>query len=430
MRKQYDIFISYRRDNGEDKARILNQFLSTVGYRVFFDHESGMTGDFETEILAAVEIAPVFLMLMTPHCFDRCNEEGDWVRRELERAMVFGKLIIPIRPNYDDSMFKDLPMGIPECVSRLSKLEFAEIDFHKNFKSSAGTMVEEQIKKLVQPSIALVNTGNTGAKIHFFSDISCRVLHFGEPIAVTDASDRSVGAVARLLKGRHKLEYKSIEHEADAYSEVYDVPDNDYETFVNIELQPIKDKRKKLEEELKAEEERKAAEEKARREKIKKRESDAKYKYDFFFCYARQDASIVRQVHHFLSNAGYRCWIDTDSTALVAPAFGGIVTVVGLLAGLANDMILSKQAIDAVSKSKCLLFFSSEYSNNSEFAKKEIKHAVMNNQKVLLIRLDDTPIAEEIAMDLGGEGYLNLGVESREDIEKLLESIKQAIEKD
>lgn len=91
MTNNYDIFISYRRDNGEDKARILNQFLSTVGYRVFFDHESGMTGEFETEILAAVEIAPVFLMLLTPHCLDRCKDEGDWVRREIERASKIEK---------------------------------------------------------------------------------------------------------------------------------------------------------------------------------------------------------------------------------------------------------------------------------------------------------------------------------------------------
>ena len=83
-KKEYDIFISYRRENGEDKARILNQFLSAAGYRVFFDHEAGMTGEFETEILAAVEIAPVFLMLLTPHCFDRCVNEGDWVSREIE----------------------------------------------------------------------------------------------------------------------------------------------------------------------------------------------------------------------------------------------------------------------------------------------------------------------------------------------------------
>lgn len=408
----YDIFISYRRDNGEDKARILNQFLSTVGYRVFFDHESGMTGEFETEILAAVEIAPVFLMLLTPNCLDRCKDEGDWVRRELERATKFGKNIIPIRPNYDDSMFKNLPEGIPEYVLRLSKLEFAEIDFHKNFKATAGTMVEEQIKKIIQPSIAIAETGNKGAKIHFFSDISCRVIHFGTPIAVTDATDKSVGAIARLLKGDHRLEYKSIEHEADAYTQTYNVPDNDYESFVNIELQPIKDKRKKKEEELKAEEERKAAEEKSRRERMHVNEENCRYKYDLFFCYSRHDASIVRQAYQFLTNAGYRCWIDMD----------------GIANGIASGGEVSNIIVDAIQQSKCLLFFSSVNSNNSEWASAEVAYATRNKIKILPIRLDDTRYSDKIIFDLVNLDYFDFTLKRREDLEKLIDVVSKVID--
>lgn len=376
MTNNYDIFISYRRDNGEDKARILNQFLSTAGYRVFFDHESGMTGEFETEVLAAVEIAPVFLMLLTPNCLDRCNNEGDWVRREIERATKFGKVIIPIRPNYDESIFTNLPEGIPDYVMRLKYLEFAEIDFHKNFKATAQSMVDTQIKKLVQPSILLTGTGDKGTKIHFFSDISCRVLHFGKPIAVTDTADTSEGAIVRLLKGTHRLEYKSIEHEADAYSQVYDVPDNDYETFVNIELQPIKNRRKKKEEELKKVEILKAAEERA----LRINNTDNNYKYDVFFCYSRQDASVVRSVYQYLKIAGLRCWIDLDEIASVN--YG--------------DMI-----IEAIRQSKCLLYFSSEQLNSSPFATKEVIFTIQNNVRVLPIRLDDSRYSEDLMPVIG-----------------------------
>ena len=387
MGNKYDIFISYRRDNGEDKARILNQFLSTVGYRVFFDHESGMTGEFETEILAAVEIAPVFLMLLTPHCLDRCNDDGDWVRREIEKATQYGKDIIPIRPNYDDSMFKKLPEGIPEYVLRLSKLEFAEIDFHKNFKATAGTMVEEQIKKVVQPSIAIADTGNKGAKIHFFSDISCRVLHFGTPIAVTDATDKSVGAIARLLKGDHRLEYKSIEHEADSYIQTYSIPDNDYESFINIELQPIKDKRKKKEEELKAEEERKAAEEKEKRRNLINADDNGHDRYDVFFSYSRQDAPIVRRVYHYLLNAGYRCWMDMDAIAS-GESFVQHITI-------------------AIKESRNLMFFSSEHSNKSEWVRREILFAIENKIRIIPISVDDSPLSQELEFELGGFEFLH-----------------------
>lgn len=406
MTNNYDIFISYRRENGEDKARILNQFLSTVGYRVFFDHESEMTGEFETEILAAVEIAPVFLMLLTPHCLDRCKDEGDWVRREIERATKFGKDIIPIRPNYDESIFVNLPEGIPDYVMHLKELEFAEIDFHKNFKATAQSMVDTQIKKVVQPSIMLTGTGDKGATIHFFSDISCRVLHFGKPIAVTDATDTTEGAIVRLLKGSHRLEYKSIEHEADAYSQIYDVPDNDYETFVNIELQPIKDKRKKKEEELKAEEERKAAEERARRAHNK----TSAYKYDLFFCYSRQDATIVRQAYHYLTNAGYRCWIDLD--------------------GIASGTDYSQEIANAIQQSKCLLFFSSEHSNSSRWATREVEFAITRKVKVIPIRIDDAPYSDSILLYLAGIDYYSSDFKRREDLEKLTDIVRHWVDND
>ena len=408
MTNDYDIFISYRRDNGEDKARILNQFLSTVGYRVFFDHESGMTGEFETEILAAVEIAPVFLMLLTPHCLDRCKDEGDWVRREIERATKFGKDIIPIRPNYDESIFRNLPEGIPDYVMHLKELEFAEVDFHKNFKATAQAMVDTQIKKVVQPSILITGTGDKGATIHFFSDISCRVLHFGKPIAVTDAADTSEGSIVRLLKGNHKLEYISIEHEADAYSEIYDVPDNDYETFVKIELQPIKDKRKKKEEELKAEEERKAAEERARR--TRNNAYADHYKYDLFFCYSRQDAIIVRQTYQYLTNAGYRCWMDMD--------------------GIASGDDYAQEIANAIQQSKCLLFFSSEHSNDSMWARNEVAFAANQDVKILSIRLDDTPYSDVIMYCLSSCSGFDSDLKSREDLEKLLEVVRHLVDDD
>ena len=398
--KQYDIFISYRRDNGEDKARILNQHLSSVGYRVFFDHEAGMSGEFETEILAAVEIAPVFIMLLTPNCLDRCVEEGDWVRREIERATKFGKDIIPVRPNYGFE-FDTVPDRVPDFVMRLKSLEFAEIDFHKNFKATADSMVETMINKIVQPSMAISKTEDIGARIHFFSDISCRVMHFGNPIAVTDATDTNMGAVVRLLKGRHKLEYKSIEHEDDAYTEVLTISDNDSEDFVDILLQPIKDKRKQKEEELRIVEERKAAEEKQRRSANNYINND-QYEYDLFFCYSRQDASMVRHVYNYLQNAGYRCWLDMDA--------------------LQNGEEFMHAIADTIDKSKCFLFFHSAHSDQSAFVKNEVSYALTRGIKLITIKLDNTEYSDFYLLHLGLRDYFSLT--NREDIEKLSKLIR------
>ena len=388
-KKEYDIFISYRRESGEDKARILNQFLSAAGYRVFFDHEAGMTGEFETEILAAVEIAPVFLMLLTPHCFDRCVNDGDWVSREVELAVKLNKHIIPIRPNYNFD-FALMPAGLPEHVMRLKDKEFAEIDFHKNFKPTAESMIETMIKKVVQPSMVIREGATTGAVIHFFSDISCRVLHYGVPIAVTDASDTTDGAVVRLLKGRHKLEYKSIEHEEDAYSEVYTVADNDYEDFVDISLQPIKDKRKEKEEESRVAEEQMAAEERERRtlENNNATPSARKYKYDFFFSYSSKEAAIVRHVQYFLENAGYSCCKLPDC----------------LVPGMDYDESL----IDAIEQSKAFFFFYSENTNESPWQLRELKLAREHDKLILPILLDRSLMSDRLEKILFTYQYFDL----------------------
>ena len=388
-RKEYDIFISYRRESGEDKARILNQFLSAAGYRVFFDHEAGMTGEFETEILAAVEIAPVFLMLLTPHCFDRCVNDGDWVSREVELAVKLNKHIIPIRPNYNFD-FALMPAGLPEHVMRLKDKEFAEIDFHKNFKPTAESMIETMIKKVVQPSMVISEGATTGAVIHFFSDISCRVLHYGVPIAVTDASDTTDGAVVRLLKGRHKLEYKSIEHEEDAYSEVYTVADNDYEDFVDISLQPIKDKRKEKEEESRVAEEQMAAEERERRtlENNNATPSARKYKYDFFFSYSSKEAAIVRHVQYFLENAGYSCCKLPDC--------------------LVTGMDYDESLIDAIEQSKAFFFFYSENTNESPWQLQELKLAREHDKWILPILLDRSLMSDQLEIFLRQYQYFDL----------------------
>lgn len=400
MQKHYDIFVSYRREGGEDKARILNQHLSAVGYNVFFDHEAAITGEFETVILAAVEIAPIFLMLMTPGCFDRCVEEGDWVRREIEHAKKFGKEIIPISPN-DEFTFKNLPKGIPTSVLSLKDIQFAGINFHKHFKATANEMIEERLKPIVKPSIETVK-GDNGAEIHFFSDISCRVYSYGNQIAVTDAADKKQGTIARMLKGRHMMEYISIEHEDDSYEEVITVADNDYIDFINVKLRPIKEKRLEEEAKQKDEEERLAREERERLEQERSAQSN-NYKYDFFFSYSRQDASVVRQIFKLLTDSGYKCWMDMD--------------------GIASGYSFKNLIFKAIQNSQCLLFFHSEHSDKSKWAQNELQYALHLQKMVLPIKLDKTDYSSMLMFELGNINYLQ--IEDRRDYRIVLDTIKK-----
>ena len=234
------------------------------------------------------------------------------------------------------------------------------------------------------------------------------MLSYGNQIAVTDASDTTFGTVARLLKGRHLLEYKSIEHEADAYKETYTVADNDYEDFVNIELLPIKEQRKKKEEEHKAEEERWATAEKTRLEQEQRYNQDDKYKYDLFFCYSRQDASIVRLAYNYLRQAGYRCWIDMDDIAS-GMDFGHIIA-------------------DSINKSKCLLFFHSIHSSKSAFAQHELDYAFTNGKKILPIKLDDNPISVEQQFLLADRFALNFDLQDRDNLVHLVDVVRKVLD--
>lgn len=75
---------------------------------------------------------------------------------------------------------------------------------------------------------------------HIETDIECRILHYGKEVCVaTPGKDVSI----QLRKGRHKLSFISTENEADQYSIMYEVPENDIEDFIEIELIPFKNKR-------------------------------------------------------------------------------------------------------------------------------------------------------------------------------------------
>ncbi len=92
----FQVFISYRRDGGEDLAGRISDKLKLMGYQVFYDIESMRSGTFDTQILRAIEQCQDVLLILPPHSLDRCQDEKDWVRQEIEHAIACKKNIIPI----------------------------------------------------------------------------------------------------------------------------------------------------------------------------------------------------------------------------------------------------------------------------------------------------------------------------------------------
>ena len=93
---KYDIFISYRRENGADTAKHLRDILVSKGYSVFFDTDSLQSGDFNRALLDVIENCTDFIIILSPNALDRCVNEKDWVRQELACALRTGKNVIPV----------------------------------------------------------------------------------------------------------------------------------------------------------------------------------------------------------------------------------------------------------------------------------------------------------------------------------------------
>ena len=94
--KEYDIFISYRRDGGAETAKHLRDVLTERGYCVFFDTDSLRSGNFNRKLFDVIEGCKDFIIILSPGSLDRCVNEGDWVRLELSHALELGKNVVPV----------------------------------------------------------------------------------------------------------------------------------------------------------------------------------------------------------------------------------------------------------------------------------------------------------------------------------------------
>jgi hypothetical protein len=90
------VFISYRRKDISWALLVYEYLDQKYKYDVFFDFTSIPSGDFEQFILSNIKARAHFVLILTPTALDRCNEPGDWLRREIEFAIDQKRNIIPL----------------------------------------------------------------------------------------------------------------------------------------------------------------------------------------------------------------------------------------------------------------------------------------------------------------------------------------------
>ena len=110
----HDIFISYRREGGMDIARQIQFLLENHGFTVFIDLESCNYSSWREKIKKGIENSKVFIFILSKKSLERCENEDDMVREEIEYAYKLRKEIIPINP---DNEFKTFPVKCPALVS-------------------------------------------------------------------------------------------------------------------------------------------------------------------------------------------------------------------------------------------------------------------------------------------------------------------------
>ena len=120
--KNFDIFISYRRQGGYDTAKHLNDLLVRDGYRVSFDIDTLRNGDFDVQLLNRIDQCEDFILIVDEKAFERTldvnfNPQKDWLRNELAYALAKNKNIIPVFL----SGVKGFPEGLPSDVSGVVK---------------------------------------------------------------------------------------------------------------------------------------------------------------------------------------------------------------------------------------------------------------------------------------------------------------------
>jgi hypothetical protein len=105
------VFVSYRRTNAP-WALAIYQDLTQHGYDVFYDYKGIGSGNFESVILENIRARAHFLVLLTPSALQRCDEPGDWLRREIETALDSQRNIIPL-------MLEGFDFSTPAIVDQL-----------------------------------------------------------------------------------------------------------------------------------------------------------------------------------------------------------------------------------------------------------------------------------------------------------------------
>ncbi|MBQ1939358.1 MAG: toll/interleukin-1 receptor domain-containing protein, partial [Alistipes sp.] len=177
---KYDVFISYRREDGKEYARQIQLKLENYGYSVFLDVEELKDGVFDKRITDAIRSSKVFIALLTPKYLCRSHNPQDWVRKEIECAVYNDIHIVPVNI---DRLWTDFPVDCPDNVRQhLGQHQYSEIFTGSQFTNTMNDLNEHRLRPYIKVSDIVQPT--TGALLRVRADMDCRVVKYGEDVGL------------------------------------------------------------------------------------------------------------------------------------------------------------------------------------------------------------------------------------------------------
>ena len=193
MKKQYDIFISYRRSS-YDTANLIATRLKAAGYSVFFDMETLRSGKFNEQLFEVIDHCKDFVLVLPPEALDRCVHEDDWVRLEACRAMSAKKNIIPVMLN-GFSWPNPMPVGMEELCNyqalTASSVEYFDLAMEKLQRRYLLSKKHLPVRKLLNISGIII-----GSLLALLTILSVVFIALSKPVCLKYATSIAMDASA------------------------------------------------------------------------------------------------------------------------------------------------------------------------------------------------------------------------------------------
>lgn len=207
------IFLSYRRADGADKARLLKLFLNKLGYNVFMDQDGiDTTNPFPIELKRKVEQCKDFVLILTEQAKAYKSGAQDWLYEEMETAYECRNDIAihtaTVDEKYDFKAFgENAPPAYKEAVDHIRLLTPLQIlDFSGTDKRIIAN-IDSNVKsrfKTKPDNNSIDGRAEDVQTVYSVDDKECNRLARQSSISYEKDKSELSGIIERLREGDEK----------------------------------------------------------------------------------------------------------------------------------------------------------------------------------------------------------------------------------